>query len=56
LPSNGHHAAEDASSAKLSKKKPTKRTGNGSDHNVPEVGQDELLGQQQPGDALHASS
>jgi hypothetical protein len=38
LPSNGHHSAGEASSSKSSKKKPTKRTANGIDHNVPEVG------------------
>jgi arginine decarboxylase len=54
LPSNGHTSAEPTE--KAAKKKPTKRTGNGQDHNLPEVGQDELLGQQQPGDAVTTSS
>jgi len=57
LPSNGHgpnaHTPE-AASAKAPKKKPTKRSG--SDRNLPEVGQDELLGQQQPGDAVQADT
>jgi arginine decarboxylase len=55
LPSNGH-AEADTPAAKAHKKKPTKRTGNGQDHNLPEIGQDELLGQQQPGDAVTTSS
>jgi arginine decarboxylase len=38
-----------------SKKKPAKRGGNGHDSDVAEVGQDELLGQQQPGDAVSAN-
>jgi arginine decarboxylase len=53
LPANGHTAAAESAKAS-SKKKPTKRSGNGNGHDVPEVGQDELLGQQQPGDALTA--
>jgi arginine decarboxylase len=53
LPSNGHTVA-DTPAPKTSKKKPAKNGGNGSDRNVPEVGQDELLGQQQPGDAVTA--
>lgn len=46
LPSNGHR----------SKKKPTRRGGLDRARNVPEVGQDELLGQQQPGDAVQANA
>ncbi|MGA8332145.1 MAG: ornithine decarboxylase, partial [Mycobacterium sp.] len=49
LPSNGHHPVEETSSSKTAKKKSVKRAGN-----LPEVGQDELLGQQQPGDAVTA--
>ncbi len=56
LAANGHrrtvHAA--APPQKAPKKKPGKRGGNG-DRNLPEVGHDELLGQQQPGDALTAA-
>jgi arginine decarboxylase len=57
VPSNGHAVSSAAAtSEKASKKKPAKRGGNGSDSNVPEVGQDELLGQQQPGDAVGADA
>jgi arginine decarboxylase len=59
LPSNGHSHAESAEAStppKSSKKKPVKRTGNGRDHNLPEVGQDELLGEQQPGDAVQVNA
>jgi arginine decarboxylase len=52
LPSNGHHI--EAESSKASKKKPVKRGGNGHDSALPEVGQDELLGERQPGDAVTA--
>jgi hypothetical protein len=47
---------EDTPAEKTSKKKPAKRGGNGRDRHLPEVGQDELLGQQQPGDAVTASA
>ncbi|MGA7051040.1 MAG: ornithine decarboxylase [Mycobacterium sp.] len=57
--SNGHratvHTAEPASQ-KSSKKKPSKRDELNDDHKLPEVGQDELLGQQQPGDVVDARS
>jgi arginine decarboxylase len=57
LAANGHrstvHAAVPAPQ-KAPKKKPGKRGGNG-DRNLPEVGHEELLGQQQPGDALTAA-
>ncbi|MGA8545263.1 MAG: ornithine decarboxylase, partial [Mycobacterium sp.] len=56
LPSNGHGAAGDTPSPKASKKRPGKRGANGHGRNVPEVGQDELLGQQQPGDAVQADT
>jgi arginine decarboxylase len=56
LPSNGHRSEEGTASEKTSKKKPAKRGGNGRDRNLLEVGQDELLGQQQPGDALTAAA
>jgi arginine decarboxylase len=62
LPSNGHStvaaavSAPGAPSQKPSKKKPAKRGGNGHGSNLPEVGQDELLGQQQPGDAVQAET
>jgi arginine decarboxylase len=55
LPSNGHSEV-DTETTKAAKKKSTKRTGNGHEQNVPEIGQDELLGQQQPGDAVTTSS
>ena len=50
VPSNGHHV--ETETPKVTKNKPTKRAGNG--HNVPEVGQDELLGERQPSDAVTA--
>jgi len=59
LPSNGHRSVISTPAStpeKPSKKKPAKRGGNGRDSNVPEVGQDELLGQQQPGDAVQADT
>jgi arginine decarboxylase len=63
LPSNGHSTIATASSStpaatpeKPSKKKPAKRGGNGHRSNLPEVGHDELLGQQQPGDAVQAEA
>src|SRR6202007_1750187 len=62
LPSNGHStaaavvSAPEAPSEKPAKKKPAKRGGNGRDSNLPEVGQDELLGEQQPGDAVKAET
>jgi arginine decarboxylase len=59
LPSNGHRSAvhrPEAAPQKPSKKKPTRRSGNDGDRNLPEVGQDELLGQQQPGDAVQADT
>ena len=59
LPSNGHRSVISTPAStpeEPSKKKPAKRGGNGRDSNVPEVGQDELLGQQQPGDAVQADT
>jgi arginine decarboxylase len=62
LPSNGHStvaaavSAPGAPSEKPSKKKPAKRGGNGHGSSLPEVGQDELLGEQQPGDAVQAEA
>jgi len=59
LPSNGHSTVASAPAAapeKPSKKKPAKRGGNGHGSSLPEVGQDELLGQQQPGDAVQAET
>src|SRR6201996_8307343 len=53
IPSNGHHIEAETSSK--TKKKPAKRGGgNGHASGPAEVGQDELLGQQQPGDAVTA--
>ena len=60
--SNGHRSAvatvsgAEPASQKPSKKKPSKRDESNGDQNLPEVGQDELLGQQQPGDAVARSS
>jgi arginine decarboxylase len=54
LTANGQRAAVETAepaSQKSPKKKPGKHGGNGN-RNVPEVGTDELLGQQQPGDAV----
>lgn len=54
-PSNGHRSAEhpsESAAEKPSKKKPGKRGSNG-DQTVPEIGHDELLGRQFPGDAVH---
>ncbi len=49
---NGHGSAVPAPEpAKTSKKKLARRGGNG-ERNLPEVGQDELVGRQQPGDAI----
>jgi arginine decarboxylase len=49
---NGHGSAVPAPApGKTPKKKPARRGGNG-DRNLPEVGQDELVGRQQPGDAI----
>ncbi|MGO9034142.1 hypothetical protein [Mycobacterium sp.] len=59
LTSNGHGATESTAAEapeKPAKKKPAKRGGNGHERHLPEVGQDELLGQQQPGDAVRAES
>jgi arginine decarboxylase len=59
LTSNGHRhevRTTAAASQKTSKRKPAKRGGNGRDRNLPEVGQDELLGEQQPGDAVQAKT
>ena len=52
---NGHRSGLRAApeSQKPGKKKPTKRSG--IDSNLPEVGHAELLGQQQPGDAVTAA-
>jgi arginine decarboxylase len=55
LPANGHRSevrTPAAAPQKSSKRKPSRRGGNGRDQNLPEVGQDEPLGEQQPGDAL----
>jgi arginine decarboxylase len=58
LTSNGHRSAvrtPTPAPQKPPKKKPAKRSGNDGDRKVPEVGHDELIGQQQPGDALAAA-
>jgi arginine decarboxylase len=55
--SNGHSASStEPASQKSPKKKSAKRGGSNGDQTVPEVGQDEPLGEQQPGDALAAPS
>jgi arginine decarboxylase len=51
---NGHRRTPAPAPQKTSKKKSAKRRGPNGDRNLPEVGHDELLGQQQPGDALTA--
>ena len=54
---NGHRAevrTAEPAAEKPPKKKPGKRSGSNGDQNVPEVGHDELLGRQLPGDALTA--
>ncbi|BBX64335.1 decarboxylase [Mycobacterium saskatchewanense] len=56
---NGHRSAEPAGAPtppKTPRKKPVRRDGSNGDGNVPEVGQDELLGQQFPGDAVDPAS
>ena len=59
LTPNGHgatvHAAAPAAQ-KAPKKKSAKRSGFNGDQNVPEVGKDELLAEQQPGDAVQADT
>jgi hypothetical protein len=50
VPSNGHRTVVESSTDKA-KKKPAKR-GNGNGGAVAEVGEHELLGEQQPGDAV----
>jgi arginine decarboxylase len=55
LTSNGHRSGRRAATAtppKTPKKKSAKRGGANGDRNLPEVGQDELVGEQQPGDVL----
>jgi arginine decarboxylase len=44
------------SAQKAPKRMPARRGGSNGDRNLPEVGQDELLGEQQPGDALTAAA
>jgi arginine decarboxylase len=59
LTSNGHGAAVQSAAPapqKASKKKSAKRAGFNGDQNVPEVGQDELLVERQPGDAVGTTS
>jgi arginine decarboxylase len=56
---NGHRSAVRAAAPepqKAPKKKSAKRGGPNGDRNLPEVGQDELLGQQHPGDAVQADA
>jgi arginine decarboxylase len=59
LTPNGHGSAVGAAAPapqKAPKKKSAKRGGPNGDGNLPEVGQDELLGEQQPGDAVHSDT
>jgi arginine decarboxylase len=52
---NGNRRAVSAATPapeKPSKRKPARRGGDDGDRNLPEVGQDEVVGQQQPGDAV----
>jgi len=59
LASNGHRSAERAAPPgphKATKKKPTRSGGLDRARSLPEVGQDELLGQQSPGDAVRAET
>jgi arginine decarboxylase len=59
LKSNGHRSAEHTRAPapqKPSKKKPTRSGAGDRGRHLPEVGQDELLGQQQPGDAVQAET
>ncbi|MEE6178262.1 aminotransferase class I/II-fold pyridoxal phosphate-dependent enzyme [Mycobacterium sp. 050134] len=55
----GHHRSAEQGAAptppKAQRKKPVKREGANGNGTVPEVGQDELLGQQLPGDAVDAA-
>ena len=59
--SNGHRPAAATTSGaaaapqKPPKKKPSKRDDFNGGQDLPEIGQDELLGQQQPGDAVARS-
>jgi arginine decarboxylase len=56
---NGHRAevrTTGPAPRKAPKKKSVKRTASNGDQNVPQVGQDELLGEQQPGDAVQADT
>jgi arginine decarboxylase len=56
---NGHRSVARTASPepqKAPKKKSAKRGGPNGDRNLPEIGQDELLGQQQPGDAVQADA
>jgi arginine decarboxylase len=60
--SNGHHPAvattsgDAAAPSKPPKKKQAKDGGFTAGQDLPEIGQDELLGQQQPGDAVGSRS
>jgi arginine decarboxylase len=59
LPSNGRRSADSTPAPapqKPPKKKSARSSGNGGGQSLPEVGQDELLGEQQPGDAVRAES
>jgi arginine decarboxylase len=59
LVTNGHRATErstEPASQKSSKKKPGKRGDSNGDRNLPEVGSDELVGQQHPGDAVQVGA
>ncbi len=52
LPSNGHRSANASGPQRTPKRKPLRRSGVDSGQSVPEVGHEELVGQQHPGDAV----
>ncbi len=51
---NGHSPTASSAPQKMPKRKPTRRGSSDGDRKLPEVGHGELVGQQQPGDALTA--
>jgi arginine decarboxylase len=54
LPSNGHRGPGGPGPQRAPKRKPLRRSGADAGQGVPEVGKDELVGQQQPGGAVQA--
>jgi arginine decarboxylase len=55
LTPNGHRPSRRKAAPKTAKKKPAKHGGANGEGNLPEVGHDELIGPNQPGDALAAA-